>query len=253
MSSSITRKPAYTVAFTGIGAALYYVLLFLPNVPIIGTPASMDIGAALSPVFGLTLGPVAGPMAVLLGNAVKTFVPTVSIFGLPFIPAAALSALAAYLLVTKRWWISGVILLLLLVASTFLPPFYPVTEQWLVYTVAFYDKIFALILMPIVVRLVNSKSAKLKYIGLYGLFFVAREVDKAFGCFIFAVPAVYEGIFGIRDVNIVRSLYLVSPLYYLAVYIIEALFVTAVAIPVIKAIKKVPALSNLLYVDKLKI
>ncbi|MEM0002144.1 MAG: hypothetical protein QXS24_03535 [Desulfurococcaceae archaeon] len=253
MSSSLTRRPAYIVAFMGVGAALYYILLFLPGIPVIGTPASMDVGAALSPLFGLMLGPIAGPMAVLLGNVVKTLVPAVSLYGLPFIPAAALSALAAYLLVSRRWWVAGILLFLLLAVSMFLPPFYPVTEQWLVYTVAFYDKIIALIIMPVVVKLMNSKSTGLRYVGLYGLFFVAREVDKAFGCFIFAVPAVYEGIFGIRDVNFVRSLYLVSPLYYLVAYVLEALFVTAVAIPVVRAIRKVPGLSGILYVDKLNI
>lgn len=253
MSSNLKRRPAYIVAFMGVGAALYYILLFLPGLPIIGTPASMDIGAALSPVFGLILGPIAGPMAVLLGNTIKTLTPTPSPYGLPFVPAAALSALTAYLLVTKKWWVSSIILLIMLVISMFLPPFYPVTEQWLVYTVAFYDKIIALVIMPIVVKLINSNSVELKYLGLYGLFFAARELDKAFGCFIFAVPAVYTGIFGISDVDFVRSLYMVSPLYYLIAYIVEALIVTAVAIPIVKVIKKVPGLSGVLYVDKLNI
>ncbi|MEM0005156.1 MAG: hypothetical protein QXE10_06265 [Desulfurococcaceae archaeon] len=253
MSSSLKSKPAYIVAFIGVGAALYYILLFLPGLPIIGTSASMDIGAALSPIFGLILGPLAGPLAVLLGNTVKTLTPAPSPYGIPFIPAAALSALAAYLLITRKWWISSILLFILIVVSMFLPPFYPVTEQWYVYTIAFYDKIIALLITPFIPKLIRSNSAKTRIIGLYGLFFAAREVDKAFGCFIFAVPAVYEGVFGLSDLNFVRSLYLVSPIYYLVAYIFEALIVTAVAIPVVKAIKRVPGLSGILYVDKVPV
>lgn len=253
MSLRTNYKTAYIVAFTGVGAALYFVLLFLPNIPVLGTPASMDIGASLSPLFGLLLGPVAGPLAVLIGNTAQTLLPTPSLYLIPFIPAAALSALTASLLVTRKWWITCVTLLVILIASMFTPPFYPLTEQWLVYTIAFYDKVVALIIIPLVINMIRSTSSKLRYIGLYGLFFVAREVDKAFGCFIFAVPIVYEGIYGLSDIEYIRSLYMISPLYYLVTYLLEALIVTIIAIPTIKVIKKVPGLSGLLYVDKVKI
>lgn len=246
-------KASYIAAFTGVGAALYYVLLFLPGIPVLGTPASMDIGASLSPLFGVLLGPIAGPLAILIGNAAQTLLPTPSPYGIPFIPAAALSALAASLLVTRKWWITIIMLLVMLIAAMFAPPFYPLTEQWLVYTIAFYDKVAALIIAPLVIKMARGTSSKTRYIGLYGLFFVAREVDKAFGCFIFAVPTVYEGIFGISDVEFVRSLYMISPLYYLIAYLLEALIVTIIAIPTIKAIKKVPGLSEILYVNRVKI
>jgi len=244
-------RTSYIIAFGGIGAALYYVLLFLPGIPIIGTPAKMDIGASLSPIFGLVLGPIVGSLAVLIGNTAKTLLPTPSIYGIPFIPAAPLSALAASLILTRRWWVTGLILAILLVASLFTPPFYPITEQWFVYLIAFYDKIIALVLLPIVVRLL--KYGNTKYIALYGVFFIAREVDKAFGCYIFALPIVYSGIFGIKSIKTVRSLYLASPLYYLIAYILEALIAMIIAIPTIKAIKRVPGIANLLYVSRIEI
>lgn len=244
-------KASYLVAFSGVGAALYYVLLLLPGVPILGTPAKMEIGAALSPLFGLVLGPVAGFLAVLIGNTAKTFIPTPNIYGAPFIPAAPLSALAVALIPTRRWWITGLILASLLIASLFAPPFYPVTEYWYVYMIAFYDKIAALVLLPVVVRLL--KSGKARYVALYGMFFVAREVDKAFGCFIFALPVVYSGIYGIRSLKTVRSLYLMSPLYYLIEYLIEALVVTIITIPTLRALKRVPGLTNLLYASQIQL
>jgi len=246
-------RTTYIVAFAGVSAALYYVLLFLPGIPVLGTPASMDIGASLSPLFGLLLGPIAGPLAVLVGNIAQTMLPTPSPYGIPFIPAAALSALGASLLATRKWWAAAGILAALLVAASLTPPFYPVTEHLFIYIIAFYDKIIGLILMPVVVKLLRSSSAKTRYIALYGLFFAARSIDKAFGCFVFALPVVYEKIFGITDVEIVRSLYLLSPLYYLIAYLLEALIVTIIAIPVIRAIKRVPGLSEVLYVNRIEI
>jgi riboflavin transporter FmnP len=63
---------AYMTAYTAIGIAIYYMLLFLPGVPVIGVPQiKMEIGAAPSPVFGVLLGPLSGFLAVLIGNVLK--------------------------------------------------------------------------------------------------------------------------------------------------------------------------------------
>jgi len=252
MSSETEAKPrvAYVAAYTAIGAAIYYMLLFLPGVPIIGTTGKMEIAAALSPVLGVLLGPVPGFGAVLIGNILK-FLTTPNIRSLPFIPAAPLSALAAGFLTEKKWRVPAVIMIAILIAAMFAPPFSPLTENWYVYLVAFYDKIAALILIPVAMWLLHRKSTRYYYAALYMLMFISREFDKAFGCAVFAFPQVYQEVFGITKVSAVRKLYLVSPLYYLAEYILEGLVAFIVALALIEAVSRVPGLAENLHVRHL--
>ena len=252
-SEALARKPrtAYVAAYTAIGAAIYYMLLFLPGVPIIGTSGKMEIAAALSPVFGVLLGPMLGFGAVLIGNTLK-FLTTPSIYSLPFIPAAPLSALAAGFLAEKKWSVPAVIMIAMLIIAMLAPPFYPLTDYWYVYLVAFYDKIAALILLPVSVWLLRRKvGARYYHVALYMLMFISREFDKAFACVVFAFPQVYQGVFGITKVSTVRELYLVSPLYYLVEYIIEGLVAYAVALTLIEAVARVPGLAENLHVRHL--
>jgi len=242
---------AYMTAYTAIGIAIYYMLLFLPGVPVIGAPQiKMEIGAALSPVFGVLLGPLSGFLAVLIGNVLK-FLTTPNLYSLPFIPAAPLSALVAGLLTERKWGISAVIMIAMLITAMFTPPFSPVVEYWYVYLVAFYDKIAALILIPVALWLLRKEKKAQLYTALYLLMFISREFDKAFGCTVFAFPQVYQGVFGIAKVSTVRKLYLVSPLFYLVEYIIEGLVAFAVALPLIEAISRTPGLAENLHVKHL--
>jgi len=243
-------RSVYVVAYTAIGAAIYYMLLFLPGVPIIGTGGKMEIGASLSPVLGVLLGPIAGFGAVLIGNTLK-FLTTPSIYSLPFIPAAPLSALTAGFLTEKKWRIPVVVMITMLIIALFTPPFNPVVDYWYVYLVAFYDKIAALILIPVTIWLLRKKTRPVTYTALYVLMFISREFDKAFGCTIFAFPQVYQGVFGITKISTVRSLYLVSPLYYLVEYIIEGLVAFVVALTLIEAISRVPGLAENLHIKHL--
>jgi len=237
-------------AYTAVGAAIYYMLLFLPGIPIIGTPAKMEIAAALSPVFGVLLGPVAGFGAVLIGNVLK-FLTTPSIYSLPFIPAAPLSAFAAGVLTERKWRVPAVIMVAMLIAALFAPPFNPLADYWYVYLVAFYDKIAALILIPAAMWLLLRKAKARYYLALFLLMFISREFDKAFGCVVFAFPQVYQGVFGITKVSAVRKLYLASPLYYLVEYILEGLVAFTVALALIEAVSRVPGLAENLHVKHL--
>ena len=145
-----------------------------------------------------------------------------------------------------------VIMVAMLIAAVLAPPFYPLTDYWYVYLVAFYDKIAALILVPVSVWLLRRKvKARYYYVALYMLMFISREFDKAFGCAVFAFPQVYQGVFGITKVSAVRKLYLVSPLYYLAGYIVEGLVAFAVALTLVEAVARVPGLAENLHVRHL--
>lgn len=244
--------PGYLAALAGVGAAIYYALLWLPGIPVLGVPGvNMEVGAALAPLLGAILGPHVGAVAVLAGNVIKSLTPP-SLLALPFIPCAPLSALTTALLVARRWKVPAIVLAAILIASVFAPPFYPITEYWLVYLLAYFDKMLALALTPVALRLLNSGTRGLRYLGLYLTMFIGREADKALGCLIFALPVVHRDVFGIAKLSTVRRLYTIAPFYYFAVYIIEAVVAFAVAIPVVKALLKAPGLSEGLHVKHLR-
>ncbi|MCS7111996.1 MAG: hypothetical protein RMI45_00895 [Ignisphaera sp.] len=252
MNGSRKVSPSYIVGFAGIGAAIYYIFLFLPGVPVIGLPQiRMEIGASLAPLLGLILGPYTGSIAVLVGNVIKTLTPP-NPYGAPFILCAPLSALGAGMLAVKRWRAAVLILITILVASMFTPPFYPVTEHWYVYTLAFFDKIIAVVLIPVAIKMLGSGRSTMQYLALYLIIFIAREFDKAFGNFVFSLPPVYSGLFGLTDVAVVRGLFTISPLFYVAQYILEAVVGFAVAIPTIKALLRASSISEMLFVRNLR-
>ncbi len=249
MSSRV--RASYLAAYAGVSAAIYYILLWLPGIPVIGLPElRIDIGASIAPVLGIVLGPYLGFAAVLVGNIVKSLTPP-SLYAMPFIPAAPLSALGAGLMVEKKWKEPMAIMLIMLVAAMFTPPFNPVTEYWYVYTLAFFDKVAALLLTPLAVMLLK-KGSKYLYAALYLVFLIGRELDKAFGCFVFSLPIVYSGVFGIKKVSVVRALFMVSPAFYVILYLIEATIAFAIAIPLVKALSKVPGLIETLHLKHLK-
>ncbi len=70
------------------------------------------------------------------------------------------------------------------------------------------------------------------------LAFIGNQADNMWGANIFAVPAVYEGIFGL-PLDVVRFLFVVSPFVYPAIRLVQAIIATAIAIPLMKALKNV--------------
>jgi len=259
-SLAIRARFSYIAAFAGIGAALYYILLWLPGVPVPGLPQiKMEIGASLAPLLGIILGPYIGAIAVLVGNIIKSLTPFNPI-SLVFVPCAPLSAFGAALLITKKWKISFIILIGIMIASLFMPPFYPVTAfdeklgmyVWQVYLLAFYDKIAALVLTPIAMDLIQSNTKLRKGVGLFLIMFIGRELDKALGCFIAAIPAVYENVFMIKSLRRIRLAFVTPAIFSPIEYLIEAVIVFVIAIPVIRALLKVPGVSETLYIKNVR-
>lgn len=249
MSSRV--RASYLAAYAGVSAAIYYIFLWLPGLPAVGLPElRIELGASIAPILGIVLGPYVGFAAVLVGNIVKSLTPP-SPYGMPFILAAPLSALGAGLLVERRWKEPAAIMLLMLIASMFTPPFNPITEYWYVYMFAFFDKIATLLIIPLAVMLLK-KGSKYLYASLYLVFLIGRELDKAFGCFVFSLPIVYSGVFGISELSVVRMLFMINPAFYVVGYFIEAAIAFAIAIPLVKALSKAPGLMETLHLKYLK-
>lgn len=69
------------------------------------------------------------------------------------------------------------------------------------------------------------------------LAFIGNEADNALGNDIFAVPLVYEGIFQIPSLDILRGLFIVAPFFYFAVRLFQAVITTLIATPLIRNLK----------------
>ncbi len=250
-------KSSLAIALAGVMAAVYYAFLWLPGIPVVGVPqVKIDLGASLAPVLGVILGPYLGFFTTLISDSIKVVTPP-NIYGLPFILCPSVSAFSASFIVRGRLVKPAILLLAILVTGMFTPVFYPITTYYSVYLMAYFDKIIALVLMPVAVLLANKskkhfKSKKYFHIALFLAIFIGNEVDSALGCTIFALPQVYQGIFGIPSVDVVRGLFTVSPFIYPVIRVIQSLIGYVIALPLIKVLSKITSLSEFLYVKYLK-
>ena len=235
-------KPSKIAALTGVMAAVYYVFLWLPGIPAIGIPkVKIDLGASFAPILGLLLGPYLGFLAALLGDLVKVYTPP-SVHGLPFVLCPPVSAFAAGYITRGKWKIPFILLIILLVASMFTPVFYPITSYGYIYLWGFFDKIIALILIPISAYLVKKNKKPQFHIALFLAMFIGNETDATLGNLVFSLPIVYEGIFGVPSAEVVRGLFTLSPLVYPAIRLIQAFIGYIIALPLLKVLSRITVL-----------
>jgi len=69
------------------------------------------------------------------------------------------------------------------------------------------------------------------------LAFIGNEADNALGVDIFAVPLVYEGIFQISSLNLLRDLFKIAPFFYFAIRLFQAAMTTLIATPLLRNLK----------------
>ncbi len=229
------------VALMAVFASLYYVLsIFTPYVPALGVPGlKISLEALTASIFGLILGPYLGMLAALIGVGVAwTFPPgSMSPYGLPFLLSPPLNALVVGLLYYRKWKAAFVTLSLLIVAFLFLPPSQPFTENLHVVIAVLWDKVIALFLIIPCVKFARRLSLPQTLpILLFLLAFIGNQADNMWGTDAFAVPIVYEGIFGL-PLDAVRDAFLISPFLYPAIRLIQATIATVIAIPLIRALK----------------
>lgn len=229
------------IALTAVFAALYYILSIIsPYVPAIGVPEiTIQLEALIASVFGLILGPYLGFLAALTGAFVAWVLPpgNMSSYGMPFLLSPALNALVVGLIYYRKWKQAFVTLGVLIVAFLFLPPSQPLTEFWYVGVAVIWDKIIALLLIIPSVKLAKHLSSPKSVSILYFLLaFIGNQADNIWGAFIFAVPTVYNGIFGM-DLVAVRGAFLISPFIYPAIRLIQAVIVAIIAVPLLPALR----------------
>jgi len=230
------------IALSAVFAALYYALsLVSPYVPAVGIPEiTIKLEALIASVFGLVLGPYLGALAAFLGAFVTWILPpsSASPFGAPFLLSPPINAFVVGLIFYRKWKCAFAAFALLIVAFLFLPPSQPIAEHYIVPIAVLWDKVIALFLILPSIWLAK-KSSNPKYVPLlfFLIAFVGNQADNMWGSDIFAVPFVYEGIFGILDIGEVRLAYLVSPFIYPAIRFIQAVVATIIAVPLMRALR----------------
>ncbi len=229
------------IALVAIFAALYYVLsLILPALYAIGVPnLQIQLEALIASVFGLILGPFLGMLAAFLGVLVTWVIPPVAMnpLSIPFLLSPPLNAFVVGLIFYRKWKWGFALFSFLIAAFLFLPPSQPLTEYYYVSAAVLWDKVIALFLIiPAVMLSRDLSGPKRLPILIFVLAFVGNQVDNMWGTNMFAIPQVYR-LFGFPDVDSVRLTFLVSPFFYPAIRIAQAIIATVIAVPLLRSLK----------------
>jgi hypothetical protein len=231
------REEAFIIVF----AALYYALsLVSPYVPAIGLPLiKISLEAFIASVFGILLGAELGAFTAFIGAFVAWVLPpgNASVYGLPFLLSPPINALTVGLIYSKRWKEAAGALALLIGMFWFTLPCTPLSQYAYVGLAATWDKIIAWALIVPTALLLRKPSSKALPLTFFLLAFIGNQADNMWGNLAFAFPVVYNGIFGISNVEVVRDLFLVSPFIYPVIRIIQAVLAAVVAVPLVKALK----------------
>lgn len=241
-----------SIALVAIFAALYYVLsLISPYIPAIGLPdLVIRLEALMASVFGFVLGPYLGALAAFLGAFTTWVLPPVGMNPLdaPYLLSPPINALVVGLIFYRKWKPAFALLGLLIAAFLFLPPSQPIMEYYYVPALVIWDKVIALLLIIPSIRF-NKKFSNPKHLPIlfFLLCFIGNQADNMWGADIFAVPFVYEVLYGpvlspLLEIfptylDAVRFLFTVSPFIYPAIRFIQAILATIIAVPLMRSLK----------------
>lgn len=230
---------AKQVALMAIFAALYFILsLITPYVPAVGIPElKISLEALIATVFGIILGPYLGAATAFLGAGI-TFLYTGALpVNIPFLVSPPLNALASGWIFYNKWKLSFAAFAILIIAFLFTPPVQPLTEYWYIAAAVLVDKVIALLLIIPLVTLFKGRMSIGKTAGFFFILaFVGNQIDNMWGSLAFATPIVYSGLFQM-DTATVQGLFLISPLAYPAIRLIQAFIGMLILVPLIKTLQ----------------
>jgi len=241
--SYMVKLTSRQIALVAVFAALYYILsLITPYVPAIGfADIKISLEALMASVFGILMGPYLGALTSFTGAFVAWALPpgSMSPLGVAFLLSPTLNGLVTGFIYYKKWKYAFATMLVLIVAFMFLPPSQPLADYWYVGGLVIWDKIIALLLIIPVVKFSGrlASSPKLLPPLFFLLAFIGNQADNMWGSLAFAVPIVYNGIYGL-DLETVRFLFTVSPLVYPAIRLIQAVVATVIVVPVVARLRK---------------
>jgi len=236
-----------TIALVAMFAALYFVLSLLPGIPCIGIPQiKIQLEASFASIFGAILGPYAGGLAALIGTLVAYLYPHPGPYGLPFILCPAANAVTTGLIFRRKFKIAAALIAAIITAFWFTPVSQPVHKHWITGLAATFDKIIALCLIAptawilerggVLPREGGIRASALTLTQLFLVSFIGNQADSALGCLMFAIPIVYNGIFGL-PLETVRLLFMASPFVYPIIRALQALLAAVAGLPLLRVLE----------------
>jgi uncharacterized membrane protein len=228
------------IALIAVFAALFYILSLIAPIripaPAIGGVLEISFAALIASIFGLVLGPYLGAASALLGSSVTWALTGMSPYGLPFILAPMFNALITGLIFYKKWKWGLIAFAIMAILFLFTPPVTPLTDNWFIALAVLFDKIITIgLILP--VALFGKKMSVAHGAAFFLLLgFIGNQADNMWGSLAFAVPTVYNGIFGF-DITIVQGSFIAAPFIYPTIRLIEAIIVMIIAVPLMQALK----------------
>jgi len=231
------------IALMAIFAALFYVLSFIAPIsipaPTLGGTLTISFSALIATVFGIILGPYLGASSALLGSAVSWALTGMSPYGLPFILSPVFNALVSGFIFYRKWKWGFLTFAAMIIVFLFTPPVTPLTENWYVALAVLFDKVITLAIILPVAFFGKKISVAHGAAFFFLLGFIGNQADNMWGSMAFALPGVYDKIFGL-DLAGTRLAFLASPFLYPAIRLIEAAIVMVIAVPLWQAIRNTP-------------
>lgn len=192
--------------------------------------------AIIKPLHGVVLGPIAGLLAALIGGIVGNFIwPHTAVLAIFTWMPGILGALAAGLMVKRRWKLVMAIFAVLIVAF-YLHPVGKLVALW-----ALYDKVIALVLVLPAAKFVDTMlkdKLNLKKVttAIGFVSFIGTEVDDITGNVLFMFLELYK-VWGI-PVEALIPLYTAGAFIMPAQRVVIALLAMAVATPLLNALER---------------
>jgi len=224
------------VALAAVFAALYFALNYVAPIqlPVPVPGLTITLSAMVATLFGIILGPYLGTASALLGAVVSWALTGMSPLGLPFLLSPPLNAFVSGAIYYKKWKLAPIPFIVLMIAFLFTPPVASFGSAQVAIWVL-WDKIIALALvLPLAMfrkQLSKGQGAALFFL----LAFIGNQADNIWGSFAFALPQVYNGIYGMQMVD-VQLAFLGAPFLYPAIRILQAFLITLIAVPLMRVL-----------------
>lgn len=233
--NKITTKQ---VALTTIFAALYVAIsVAIPFAIPMGVPGlEIALPALFATIFGIIIGPYLGTAAAFIGAFASLAILGMSPYSIPFLLSPPLNAFVSGSLFYKKWKQAVIPFIVIMVAFLFTPPVSGFNSVQIAIWVL-WDKILAVALIAPLIIFRKRLAAGFGAGAIFLVAFIGNQADNIWGSFAFALPPVYNGIYGM-PMEAVQVAFLASPFIYPAIRLIQAFIVTIIAIPLLQVVMK---------------
>ena len=226
------------IALTAIFAALYVAIsVAIPfNIPM-GVPGlEIALPALFATIFGIIIGPYLGTASALIGALAALALTGMSPYSIPFILSPPLNAFVSGSLFYKKWKQAVIPFVVIMVAFLFTPPVSGFNSIQIAIWVL-WDKILAVALIAPLIIFRKRLAAGFGAAAIFLVAFIGNQADNIWGSFAFALPPVYNGIYGM-PMEAVQVAFLASPFIYPAVRLIQAFIVMLITVPLLQVLVK---------------